>query len=69
VFWGVFLGGLLWLRRRELDGLVDGIAVRRRNLMERVLLLPAGYLAAVVLHALWNISAGFGSEVPAGQLG
>ncbi|HEV7451940.1 MAG TPA: PrsW family intramembrane metalloprotease [Pseudonocardiaceae bacterium] len=123
-FKGAFLVGLLWLRRREFDGVVDGIvyaglvgagfaftenilyfgrafatdglvgeggsvvivfmirgvlspfahpvfttmtgialglAARRRNRVVRVLLPVLGYLAAVVLHALWNASAGLGA--------
>jgi protease PrsW len=127
-FKGAFLVGLLWLRRREFDGVVDGIvyaglvaagfaftenvlyfgrafavggltgdtggvavvflmrgvlapfahpvftamigiaaglAARRRNLggyliLSRVGYLGAGYLGAVALHALWNVSAGLG---------
>ena len=122
-FKGAFLVGLLWLRRREFDGMVDGIvyaglvaagfaftenilyfgrafatdglvgesgsvvivfmirgvlspfahpvftamvglavglAVRRRNPVGRVVLPLVGYLGAVVLHALWNASAGLG---------
>ncbi len=122
-FKGAFLVGLVWLRRREFDGVVDGIvyaglvaagfaftenilyfarafatdglvgeagsvvivfmirgvlspfahpvftvmigiavglAVRRRSPIGRVALPLAGYLAAVVLHALWNASAGLG---------
>lgn len=120
---GAFLVGLLYLRRREIDGVVDGIVyaglvaagfaftenilyfgrafvldgggvatvflmrgvlspfahpvftaftgiavglvARRRNLFGGVLVhrggyLAAGYLAAVGLHALWNVSAGLG---------
>lgn len=41
-------------------GIAVGLAVRRRNLVGRVALLLAGYLAAVALHALWNASAGLG---------
>jgi RsiW-degrading membrane proteinase PrsW (M82 family) len=122
-FKGAFLVGLLWLRRREFDGVVDGIvyagmvaagfaftenilyfgrafssgglvgegggvitvfilrgvlspfahpvftamtgiaigvAVRRRS-PSAVLVLPIlGYAGAVLLHALWNASAGLG---------
>ncbi len=122
-FKAAFLVGLLWLRRREFDGMVDGIvyaglvaagfaftenilyfgrafatdglvgeggsvvavfmirgvlspfahpvftamtgiavglAARRRNPVTWLLLPLLGYLAAVVLHALWNASAGLG---------
>ena len=122
-FKGLFLLGLLWLRRREFDGLVDGIvyaglvaagfaftenilyfgrafasdglagegggvlavflvrgllspfahplftsliglavgiAAGRRSTGTKVLVLIGGYLGAVVLHALWNASAGYG---------
>lgn len=121
-FKGAFLIGLLWLRRREFDGVVDGIVyagvvaagfaftenilyfgrafaldggvafvflvrgvlapfahpvftamtgiavglvARRRSLPDRMLLpsavyLGGGYLGAVGLHALWNVSAGLG---------
>lgn len=122
-FKGAFLVGLVWLRRREFDGIVDGIvyaglvaagfaftenilyfgrafvsdglvgesggvltvfvlrgvlspfahplftamigiaiglAVRRRS-PSALLVLPAvGYVVAVLLHALWNASAGLG---------
>ena len=122
-FKGLFLLGLLWFRRREFDGLVDGIvyaglvaagfaftenilyfgrafasdglagegggvlvvflvrgllspfahplftsliglavgiAAGRRSTGTKVLVLIGGYLGAVVLHALWNASAGYG---------
>ncbi|MGH4021777.1 MAG: PrsW family intramembrane metalloprotease [Pseudonocardiaceae bacterium] len=122
-FKGAFLLGLLWFRRREFDGIVDGIvyaglvaagfaftenilyfgqafyagglisagggvltvfilrgllspfahplftamiglaigaAARSRNPAATILLPVAGYLSAVVLHALWNFSAGVG---------
>jgi hypothetical protein len=41
-------------------GIAIGLAIRRRNPVARVLLCLAGYVAAVLLHALWNASAGFG---------
>jgi RsiW-degrading membrane proteinase PrsW (M82 family) len=122
-FKGLFLLGLLWFRRREFDGLVDGIvyaglvaagfaftenilyfgrafasdglagegggvlavflirgllspfahplftsligiavgiAAGSRGIGTKILVLIAGYLGAVVLHALWNASAGYG---------
>jgi RsiW-degrading membrane proteinase PrsW (M82 family) len=121
-FKGAFLIGLLWRRRREFDGVVDGIVyaglvaagfaftenilyfgraftldggvaftflvrgvlapfahpvftamtgiaagliARRRSLPDRMMLPPAvylggGYLGAVGLHTLWNVSAGLG---------
>ncbi|MFN2496275.1 MAG: PrsW family intramembrane metalloprotease [Pseudonocardiaceae bacterium] len=40
-------------------GITVGLAVRRHP-ASRVLLGLVGYLAAVLLHALWNASAGFG---------
>ena len=122
-FKGLFLLGLLWFRRREFDGLVDGIvyaglvaagfaftenilyfgrafasdglagegggvlavffirgllspfahplftsliglavgiAAGSRGIGTKILVLIGGYLGAVVLHALWNASAGYG---------
>jgi protease PrsW len=41
-------------------GIAVGIAVRRRHPFSWVALTLVGYLAAVLLHALWNASAGFG---------
>ena len=41
-------------------GVAVGLAVRRRNLFGWVLVPLVGYVPAVVLHALWNASAGLG---------
>ncbi|HEU0087570.1 MAG TPA: PrsW family intramembrane metalloprotease [Pseudonocardiaceae bacterium] len=41
-------------------GIGVGVAVRRRSPTAMVVLPLAGYLAAVLLHAMWNASAGLG---------
>ena len=41
-------------------GIAIGLAARRRNPAAWLLLGSVGYLTAVLLHALWNASAGFG---------
>ncbi|MGH3932680.1 MAG: PrsW family intramembrane metalloprotease, partial [Pseudonocardiaceae bacterium] len=41
-------------------GIAVGLAVRSRSPLAMVILPFFGYLGAVLLHALWNISAGFG---------
>ncbi|MCA1607790.1 MAG: PrsW family intramembrane metalloprotease, partial [Acidobacteria bacterium] len=41
-------------------GIAIGLAVRRRNPAAWMLLGVVGYVMAVLLHGLWNASAGFG---------
>ncbi|MDQ3886976.1 MAG: PrsW family intramembrane metalloprotease [Actinomycetota bacterium] len=44
----------------SLIGIAVGIASGLRSIATKVLVLIGGYLGAVVLHALWNASAGYG---------
>lgn len=41
-------------------GIAVGVAVRSRSRLSMLVLPFFGYLGAVLLHALWNVSAGFG---------
>ena len=57
---GAFLLLLLWWRRHELDGVLDGIvyalAIASRLTWVRLLAPLAGFALAALLHGLWNSS-------------